>query len=93
MMLAVIHHMLVTERIPLEELLALAAELTHDYALIEFVAPDDPMFTRIVRGREALHAGLTAAAFEAAAAPYFEIVRSEQIDGLHRCLYLLRRRG
>jgi hypothetical protein len=93
MMLAVIHHMLVSERIPLPELLSLVAELTHDYALIEFVAPADPMFTRITRGREALHADLTTGAFEAAAARHFEVVRRQEIDGLQRCLYLLRRRA
>lgn len=92
MMLAVVHHMLVTERIPLDELLALVEELTQDYALIEFVAPEDPMFKRIVRGREELYSHLTNARFEATAAPRFELVRSIRIDGLHRWLYLFRRR-
>jgi hypothetical protein len=92
MMLAVLHHMLVTERIPLEDLLALAADLTRDYALIEFVAPEDPMFQRIVRGRQKLYSHLTRTRFEAAAAPHFEMVRSLRIDGLHRWLYLFRRR-
>jgi hypothetical protein len=84
--------MLVTERVPLEEILKLAAELTQDYLLIEFVAPEDPMFQRIVRGREALHAHLTFERFEAAAAVYFEVVKSQKIQGLHRCLYLFRLR-
>lgn len=92
MMLAVIHHMLVTERIPLEDLLDLAAELTRDYLLVEFVAPDDPMFRRIVRGREALYSDLTSMRFEAAATERFELVRSLRIDGMHRWLYLFRRR-
>jgi hypothetical protein len=92
MMLAVLHHMLVTERIPLEDLLDLTAELTADYALIEFVAPEDPMFQRIVRGREGLYSHLTNARFEAAARERFELVRSTRIDGLHRWLYLFRRR-
>ena len=90
MMLAVLHHMLVTERVPLEELLGLAAELTRDYLLIEFVAPADPMFQRIVRGREALYGHLTFERFEAAAASHFELVKSLKIEGLHRCLYLFR---
>jgi SAM-dependent methyltransferase len=92
MMLAVIHHLLVAERVPLEEIFALVAELTGEYALLEFVAPQDPMFARIVRGREALYSNLTAAGFEAAAASRFELVKSLEIDGLHRCLYLFRRR-
>jgi SAM-dependent methyltransferase len=92
LMLAVLHHLLVSERIPLEEILAQAAELTSDYAVIEFVAPQDPMFQRIVRGRELLHADLTLERFEQAARRQFDVVRSERIDGLHRWLYLLRRR-
>ncbi len=92
MELAVIHHMLVTERIPIEDLLDLTAELTRDFALIEYVAPADPMFRRIVRGRESLYAHLTREYFETAANRHFELVRSAQIDGLHRWLYLFRRR-
>ena len=92
MELAVIHHILVTERIPLDDLLDLTAELTHDFALIEYVAPADPMFKRIVRGRENLYAHLTREYFESAANRRFELVRSVQIDGLQRWLYLFRRR-
>ena len=92
LMLAVVHHMLVTERIPLEDLLALADELSRDYVLIEYVAPADPMFQKIVRGRDELYAGYSTDWFEAAAVRRFELVRSERIDGLHRWLYLFRRR-
>jgi hypothetical protein len=92
MMLAVAHHILVTERIPLEDLLALADELSRDYVLIEFVAPEDPMFQRIVRGRDELYSNFSTAWFEASASARFELVRSLRIDGMHRWLYLFRRR-
>jgi predicted nicotinamide N-methyase len=92
LMLALMHHIVVTERIPLEDLLALAAEISREYLLIEFVAPQDPMFQRIVRGREALYSHLTQERFEDAAKPHWELVRSRQITGLHRWLYLYRRR-
>jgi SAM-dependent methyltransferase len=91
-MLALMHHIVVTERIPLEDLLALAAEISREYLLIEFVAPQDPMFQRIVRGREALYSQFTQERFEDAAKPHWELVRSRQITGLHRWLYLYRRR-
>jgi len=90
--LALMHHIVVTERIPLEDLLALAAEISREYLLIEFVAPQDPMFQRIVRGREALYSHLTQQRFEDAAKPNWELVRSRQITGLYRWLYLYRRR-
>ena len=92
LMLAVLHHLLVTERVPLRDVMHLAADLTRDAAVIEYVAPEDPMFRRLTRGRDHLHTGLTAETFEAACAERFEIVASERAQGGTRVLYRLRRR-
>ncbi len=92
-LLAVIHHMLVTERIPLEETVDLAAALTRDLAVVEYVAPQDPMFRRLLRGREALHRDLTQEVFETAWRRRFEIVRSQSLPETARALYLLRRKS
>ncbi len=92
LMLAVLHHLLVTEGVPLEEIFRLLADISTPYALIEFVGPADPMFSRIVRGREALHSHLTPSVFEAAAAEHFEVVKSLRLEGLNRWLYLFRKR-
>jgi SAM-dependent methyltransferase len=91
LMLAVLHHLLVTERVPLGDALGLAARLTRDALVIEFVPPGDPMFTRIARGRD-LHADLTREAFESACAERFVVVRREPAADSGRVLYLLRRR-
>ena len=93
LMLAVIHHMLVTERVPLADILDLAAELTTKLLVIEFVAPDDSMFQRLTRGREELHKDLTAELFETAAGRHFEIVRMQHVEGTSRRLYVLRKRA
>jgi len=90
--LAVLHHMLVTERVPLSAALDLLAETSRKYVLLEFVSPDDPMFQRIVRGRGELYRHLTLAHFEAEVRGRFEVVKSTRIDGLHRWLYLLRKK-
>lgn len=92
LMLAVLHHMLVTEQIPLPSVLELASELTTDLLVVEFVAPEDPMFGRLVRGREELYAGLTREAFEKTAARWFEPLRAERLKET-RTLYLMRKRG
>ena len=92
LMLAVVHHLLVTERVPLEEIVDLIVTLTRDAVVVEYVAPDDPMFRRIVRGREALHRDLTPQSFEAAWQRRFRIVRSLRLEGATRALYLLRQR-
>jgi SAM-dependent methyltransferase len=93
MMLALVHHMLVTERIPLPEIVDLAADLTSSLLVIEFVDPTDPMFRRLARGRDALYAHLTQTHFEAACASRFQIVRRLAIAGSSRTLYLLRRKS
>jgi SAM-dependent methyltransferase len=93
LMLALIHHLLVTERIPLEEILRLAYELTNQLLVIEFIEPQDAMFRRLARGREALHASLDAAAFEKVCVKYFEIVRSLTLPGTQRRMYCLKKRG
>ncbi len=92
LMLALIHHMLVSERIPLEEILDLAADLTAQSALIEFVDPADEMFQILTRGREKLHRDLTPAVFERACSKRFEIVRSLPVREGLRKLYLLKKR-
>lgn len=92
LMLAVIHHMLVTDRIPLTEILSLAAELTTDLLIIEFVAPADSMFRRLMRGRDQLFQYLTREYFEETCKNCFETVSSQHLEGTHRWLYLLKKK-
>jgi len=92
LMLAVVHHLLVTDGIPLSEILEASTELTRDLLLIEFVPPDDPMFRQLAYGREELHASLTQSTFEELCQEYYHIVRSQLITGTERRLYLIRKR-
>lgn len=91
LMLAVLHHLMVSERIPLEEIIALAADLTTDYFIIEFVPPEDPMFRRIARGRDNLFESFDQRAFERISERKFTIVRSQRLGQTGRRLYLLRK--
>ncbi|MGI8734305.1 MAG: class I SAM-dependent methyltransferase [Pyrinomonadaceae bacterium] len=92
LMLAVIHHMLVTERIPLSEILQLASEITTNLLIVEFVAPRDQMFRVLTRGRERLHEDLTVEVFERTAQQFFEIVRSQRLGESDRWIYFMRKR-
>lgn len=92
MMLAVIHHMLITERIPLREIMRLASELTSNLLIIEYVSPEDPMSLVLSRGRDHLYQHLTREHFEQVSAMYFETVRVEQLGGTQRWLYMMRRK-
>jgi len=93
LMLALVHHLVVTERIPLAEVVALAADLTTDLAIVEFVGPEDPMFRRLLRGRERLYEGITEPAFEVCVRERFEVVRRQPLEGTARSIYLLRKRN
>ena len=91
-LLAVIHHMLVTERVPLAEIAELAAELTTGYLVVEFVSPEDSMFRVLVRGRDELYNYLNESVFETAFARKFEVLEKQHLPGASRILYLMRRR-
>ena len=88
--LAFLHHMLVTERIPLREVLSAVCDLTTKIAVIEFVAPEDDMFRVLLRGRDELHRGLNTQIFEAEAKRRFEIVRVHPTAPT-RSVYVLRK--
>lgn len=92
MMLAVIHHFLVREGIPLIEIIRLLADLTTDLLLIEYVAPDDPMFQHLMRGRDELFKDLNQMAFESALSRHFLILRLLRLGKKNRWLYLLRKK-
>ena len=92
LMLAVIHHMMVSERIPLNEILALVAEITTDILIIEFIGTDDPMFLQLTRGRKDLFSYLTREYFEQACGRYFTILRFEELEESKRWIYLLQRK-
>lgn len=89
MMLAVLHHLLVTERIPLGEIVQVCRRLAGQYLIIEFIAKEDDMFQRLTRGRESLHADFTQEAFEAACGRAFKVIEKAQVKGNFRWLYLL----
>jgi SAM-dependent methyltransferase len=90
LMLALIHHLLVTERAPLEQVFDLAAELTTRDAIVEYVDSEDPQFQSITRGRDALHRDFTRSSFELAAERRFRVAASWQVTRT-RWIYWLRK--
>lgn len=91
MMLALIHHLLLMDQIPLEQIGALAARLTRRHLLIEWVPQSDPMFQRLLRGRDALYNELTAVRLQTAFALHFSVVsQCDLANG--RTLFLMEKR-
>lgn len=90
LMLALIHHLLVNERVPLVAILQLAAELTTHLAVVEYIDPQDAQFQRIARGRDALHHDVTRDNFEATVRAWFQILDAKDVSPTRR-IYVLRK--
>jgi len=93
LMFAVLHHFLVTERVPMPEVARFAASLTRDWLLVEFVSPGDDLFKRLVRGRDSLYENISLETFENTFGELFRIDRRITTIEDRRWLYLLRRRS
>jgi 2-polyprenyl-3-methyl-5-hydroxy-6-metoxy-1,4-benzoquinol methylase len=93
LMLALLHHLTVTERVPLPLVIDLAADLTDGLVVLEWVSPEDPFYRQLIRGRENLHGGDTREAFEQACQRRFKILRREQLMEGRRWIYLLSTNG
>ena len=93
LLLAVAHHLLVTARVPLAELVSLVAGLSREAAVAEYVGPQDIQFRRLCRGREHLFAGYGQAAWEQAWSREFLLEERLELPGAGRLLYWFRRRN
>ncbi len=74
MMLAVLHHLLLRNQVPMDRIAVLCSSLTTQDLILEWVPPADPKFKELLRGREAIYAHITEAAFREAFAEHFGIV-------------------
>ncbi|HVV44227.1 MAG TPA: methyltransferase domain-containing protein [Bryobacteraceae bacterium] len=92
LMLALIHHLLVSERIPLDQILETAAGLTSRCLAVEYVGPENPLFRRMARGRKELDGWQMRAVFEECARAHFEIAGAFETAEF-RVPYFLRRKA
>ncbi len=74
LMLAVIHHLILRDQLPLAQIAGLCASLTRRWLLLEWVPPSDPMFQEWLRGRDDLYGHLTEDDLTQAFAPHFAVV-------------------
>lgn len=90
--LGLIHHLLVTERIPLGHIMDLLGSMTQRYILVEWVSPDDEMFSEIASVNAHLYSEMGEAYFENEVQKHFTILDSLRLDQAKRRLYLLGKR-
>jgi SAM-dependent methyltransferase len=88
LMLAVIHHLILMEQIPLRAILVLCSRLTRRHLIVEWVPVDDPMYQSLMRGRDALYGSLSENDLLAACAGHFS-VRDRHALSNGRVLFLL----
>jgi SAM-dependent methyltransferase len=74
MMLAVLHHLLLRNQIPMDRIAALCSNLTTRHLILEWVPPTDPKFQELLRGRGAIYTHITEAAFRDAFAEHFATI-------------------
>jgi hypothetical protein len=79
--LALIHHLLVTSRIPLEAICELFYDLTTRYAVVEFVEREDKMFQSLLALREDIYGKITRDLFLAAFTKKFDLIDQCDLSG------------
>lgn len=86
--LALMHHMLISSRIPLQDIIDFFASLTSKYLIIEYVGPEDEMFLKILGTRENIYAHITEISFKKSLEKQFKILESQKLE-TGRIIYTL----
>lgn len=92
MALALIHHLAISNNVPLGEVADLLSRLC-TWLVIEFVPKEDSQLQRLLATREDIFSDYTVGGFEQAFAAHFSTVRKEPVGDSHRTLYLMRKHG
>jgi len=86
--LALIHHLAISNNVPLDRLARFFAR-AGEHLIIEFVPKSDSQVQRLLSTREDVFPGYTEEGFEAAFASTHEIIEKKPIPGTERTLYLM----
>ena len=90
LMLAVIHHLILMEQIPIPAILSLCHRLTRRYLIIEWVPVEDPMYQDLMRGRDTLYGHIGEADLFAACTARFRTLDRHSLEN-GRVLFLFER--
>jgi len=92
MALALIHHLAISNNVPLPRIASCFARLA-EYLIIEFVPKSDPKVEILLATREDIFPAYTPKGFEAAFSEFFENLDVHPVKGSDRSIYLMRRRS
>ena len=91
MMLAVLHHLLLRNQIPMDRIATLCSSLTTQHLILEWVPPTDPKFQALLRGRGTIYSHITEAAFRKAFGEFFTTVNELALANGRIMLHLQKR--
>lgn len=87
--LALIHHLAISNNVPLPDLVAFLQKLCSGL-IVEFIPKDDPQVQKLLASREDIFSEYTMDAFESYFRQSFDILRKEVIRGSKRILYMMK---
>ena len=90
MALALVHHLAISNNVPLPEIAAYFASLA-EWLVIEFVPKDDSQVQKLLASRLDIFTGYHIQGFETAFGERYEIIEKTPISECLRILYLMRR--
>jgi ribosomal protein L11 methylase PrmA len=88
--LALIHHLAISNNVPLERLAQFFSRLGR-WLILEFVPKDDPQTQILLRTRQDIFEEYDSAHMQAAFATSFDLIESAQLEGSNRSLHLFER--
>jgi SAM-dependent methyltransferase len=91
MMLGILHHLLLADQIPLDDVAALLSSLTRRWSIVEWVPKTDVRYIDLCRGRDELYAHLDEDLFVAQFTRHFHIITREELSN-GRVLFLFEKR-
>lgn len=89
MALALVHHIAISNNVPLRMVADFMRGVSRKYLIIEFVPKTDPKVQKLLATREDIFPDYNEPGFEKAFAPCFSTVRSDRIPDSERTLYLM----
>ena len=89
--LALIHHLAISNNVPLGEIAAYFASLA-EWLIIEFVPKSDKKVQQLLASREDIFSGYSREGFEREFGRFYDVVETARVADSERILYLTRRR-
>jgi len=90
--LALIHHLLIASRIPMDAIRDLFYELTDSYLVVEFIGRNDDMFQTLLALREDIYDHINQDFFLATFSKKFDLINQHKINNTERLLFTFKKK-